>query len=118
MKLKATFSDGQVDVYNGTRAVTVGWQLTTPEGRKTSGHSMDEKKARATALGYARYGAPFPHVDKPPSRATAGAYAYFHKLYVIERGFKSHAAAYADYQNKMIARRAACKVEIVPVEPV
>ena len=114
MKRAATFSNGHVDVYNGTRAVTVGWMLVNPEGQIFSGHSMDEKKARSTALGYARFNAPFGYWEKPPARATAAGWAYLEKL-ARDAGFKDYRAAYADYSGKLATRKAACKIEIVPV---
>jgi hypothetical protein len=112
--MKAIFSNGHVDEYKGKRAVTVGWMLVNPEGHIFSGHSMDAKKAEKTAASYARFGAPFPMIDRPRP-ATAAAHAYYEKC-ARELGFKSWAAAYADYSKKLAARRAACKIEIVPLD--
>ena len=113
MAKMARFADGTIDVYKGRRAVTVGWQLTTPEGQKFSGHSLDAAKARATAASYAKYGAPFRAYDKPVGRnAVVSFLPYLHQQ-AVKGGYKNAYAAYADYQTKLAARRAACKIEIV-----
>lgn len=111
MTLTAKFSTGHIDVYKGKRDVTAGWMLVTPEGRVFSGHSMDAKTAEKTAASYAAFHAPFVKFDRP--RPGHAAYLVAQEKYAREHGFKSWAAAYADYAAKLAARRQACKIEVV-----
>lgn len=114
-KLISKFSDGTIDVYNGDRPVKVGWQIKLPDdGGVRTGHSLDEKRARATAYGNARYNDALVHWDRPGGRTSPTRNAYFHKL-AVAAGFKSWKAAYADYAEKMAAYRAKCVLEIVPL---
>jgi hypothetical protein len=49
--IKATFSNGFTDTYNGTRKVTAAWALINKESGEViaSGHSLTVKAAESTA---------------------------------------------------------------------
>lgn len=69
MPVIARFSDGSTDTYKGKRPVKAAWQITYPNGKTASGHSIDRATAEKTARGYIKYGDRSPRHRQTPARS-------------------------------------------------
>jgi hypothetical protein len=116
MNIQAIFSNGQVDVYKGSRPVRAAWQVIFPNGQVLSGHSLDRAKAEKTARGNAALMSGYNDGLGLPSKAFHARYIAYREGVAKKAGFKSYREYYADRSAKRAAFVASCKIEIVDLE--
>jgi hypothetical protein len=116
MNIQAIFSNGQVDVYKGSRPVRAAWQVVCPDGQIVSGHSLDRAKAQKTAEGNAALMSGRSSLWGRPSGSFHAAYIGAREKAAREAGYRNYKEYYAAIAAERAAFVASCKIEVIDLK--